>query len=124
LFTWLSILHVELDIVLNSTDGPPNESVTVLTITIAPVRPDADNQTELSDAALHRAEKAINTMETWSSAVDVIKRVMDTVSTIAAVCSISIYSSFSELIRVSQLHPYASLAWGLLSKVPEVRHLA
>jgi hypothetical protein len=37
-------------------------------------------------AALSRAEDAINTMESWSSAVDVMKRVMDAVSAIAAVC--------------------------------------
>ena len=109
---------------MSSTDGPPNESATVLTITIAPVRPDADNQTELSGAALRSAEKAIDTMETWSSAVGVIKRVMDTVGPVAAVWSISIYSCFAELTRVSQLHPYASLAWSLLSKIPEVGHLA
>jgi hypothetical protein len=89
----LSILHVELDIVLSSTDGHPTESATVLTVTIAPVRPDVDNQTELTGAALHRAEKAINTMETWGIAVGVIKRVMDTVGPIAAECPISFRSS-------------------------------
>jgi hypothetical protein len=109
---------------LSSTDGPPTEPATVLTITIATLRPDADDQTELSGDALRSAERAIKTMETWSSAVGVIKRVMDTVGPIAAVCSISFYSSFVELSRVSQLHPYASLAWNLLSKVPEVRYLA
>jgi hypothetical protein len=30
----------------------------------------------------------------------------------------------AELTFVLQLHPYASLAWSLLSKIPEVRHLA
>jgi hypothetical protein len=49
--------------------------------------PFLDNETEMLTAALSRAEDAINTMETWSSAVDVIKRVMDAVSAIAAVCS-------------------------------------
>jgi hypothetical protein len=105
---------------LSSTDGPAPEPATVLTITIAPVRPDA----ELAGDALRSAEKAIKAMETWSSAVGGIKRVMDTVGPITAVCSISFYSPFVELTRISQLHPYASLAWSLLSKVPEVRHLA
>jgi hypothetical protein len=41
---------------------------------------------------LHRAEEAINTINTintWKSAVNIIKRVMDTVSSVAGVCSIS-----------------------------------
>jgi hypothetical protein len=56
-----------------------------------PDRPVADrslNESETSRATLSRAEEAINTMntiKTWSSAVNVIKRVMDTVSPIAAV---------------------------------------
>jgi hypothetical protein len=56
-----------------------------------PVRSGADrplNETETSRATLCRAEEAINTInttETWKSAVNVIKWVMDTVSPIAAV---------------------------------------
>jgi hypothetical protein len=50
--------------------------------------PALDDQTETLSAALCRAEDAINTMETWNSAVDVIKRVMDAVSPIAAVCHV------------------------------------
>ncbi|KAH9953284.1 hypothetical protein BGW80DRAFT_1451619, partial [Lactifluus volemus] len=73
-------LQHELDIILSSTDGPATEPATVLTITIAPVRPDA----ELAGDALRSSEKAIKTMETWSSAVGGIKRVMDTVGPIAA----------------------------------------
>jgi hypothetical protein len=41
---------------------------------------------------LHRAEEAINainTINTWISAVNIIKRVMDAVSPIAGVCPIS-----------------------------------
>jgi hypothetical protein len=55
------------------------------------VRPVEDrplNETETSRATLSRAGEAMNTMntiKTWSSAVNVIKRVMDTVSPIAAV---------------------------------------
>jgi hypothetical protein len=75
-------------------------------------------------AALGRAEDAINTMETWSSAVDVIKRVMDAVSPIAAVCPYIMYLVIPKLTLAPQLQPYASLAWSLLSKIPEVRLLA
>jgi hypothetical protein len=88
------------------------------------VRPDVDNHTDLSGAALRSAEKAINTIETWSSAAGVIKGVTDTVGPVATVCSIPVYSYFAELTRVSQLLPYASLAWSLLSKIPEVHFLA
>jgi hypothetical protein len=47
----------------------------------------ANTQSEISSAALRRAEEAINMIETWSSAVGVIKQVMDAVSPIAAVCT-------------------------------------
>jgi hypothetical protein len=40
----------------------------------------------MSGATLGRAEEAINTMDTWCGAVDVIKQVMDAVGPIAAVC--------------------------------------
>jgi hypothetical protein len=83
----LSHLHVEIDVILSSVDGHsrnPTESATVLTITLS-----ANSQTEVSDTALHRAEESIDMMETWSSAVDVIKQVMDAVSPIAAVCTLS-----------------------------------
>jgi hypothetical protein len=102
-------LTIELDIVLSSADGHAGrqtESATLLTITVSAnarssliatvttansATSDRDNsaledQAEMLSAALGRAEDAINTMETWSSAVDVIKRVMDAVSPIAAVC--------------------------------------
>jgi hypothetical protein len=42
----------------------------------------------MSSAALRRAEEAIDMMETWSGAVNVIKQVMDAVSPIAAVRNI------------------------------------
>jgi hypothetical protein len=122
LYVWLNILHAELDIILGSVDGiagDPTESATVVTITLS-----ANDQSEISDAALHRAEEAMNTMETWSSAVDVVKQVMDAVSQITAVRLISFPLSFVALSSVLQLQPHASLAWGLLSKIPEVLTLA
>ena len=57
-----------------------------------PVGPVLDSQTEGSGSALHRAEEATDAMKTWNSAVDVIKRVMDTVSPIAEVCPVSLLS--------------------------------
>jgi hypothetical protein len=84
----------------------------------------SDSQTEMPRIALRRAEEAVNTMETWAVAVGVVKQVMDAVSPIASVCSNLFFLFFAELTSVPQLHPYASLAWSLLSKIPEVRHLA
>ena len=55
----------------------------------------------MSSAALRRAEKAIDMIETWSGAVDVIKQVMDVVSPIAAVCTTSICLSFAVLTLVT-----------------------
>jgi hypothetical protein len=88
---WLSILHVELDVILDCADERVehrNEPATFLTITMT-----ANNQTEMSGAALSSAEEAINMMETWSSAVDVMKQVMDAVGSIAAVCPIPFWVS-------------------------------
>jgi hypothetical protein len=56
------------------------------------VRPVVDGQMEVSRTALRQAEGATDTMKTWNSAVDVIKRVMDTVSPIAEVCPVSLLS--------------------------------
>jgi hypothetical protein len=78
----------------------------------------------MSGAALGRAEQAINAMETWNSAVDIIKQVMDAVSSIAAVCPVLFCLFLSEPAPVLQLQPYANLAWCLLSKIPEVHLLA
>jgi hypothetical protein len=50
---------------------------------------EADGQAEIPRIVLRRAEETLNAMETWSIAVDVVKRVMDAVSPIAAVCPIS-----------------------------------
>jgi hypothetical protein len=87
----------------------------------------AESQTEMSRTALHRAEEAINdinTIQTWQSAVTNIKWVMDTVTPIAAVCPVSFYLSVAELTSTVQLNPYAKLAWSLLSKIPEVHLIA
>jgi hypothetical protein len=44
-----------------------------------------DSQTEMSDT-LDGAEKAFDTMNTWSIAVEKVKRVIDIVGPIAGVC--------------------------------------
>jgi hypothetical protein len=83
----------------------------------------AGSQTEMSRTTLRRAEEAIdsiNTMQTWKSAVNAIKWVMDTVKPIVAVCQISFLPIRHELTSALQLNPYASLAWSLLSNIPEV----
>jgi hypothetical protein len=189
-YVWLSIPHVELDIVFGSAVGHVGQTkpATVLTITISantsssptatvgtlnslavdpdkplteggatrPIvqcsnkttqsttdstslspsprnnnlvidndtleQPIAGSQTEMPRTTLCRAEEAINTIntiKTWKSAVNVIKRVMDTVKPIVAVCPISFFPIRHELTSVLQLNPYASLAWRLLSNIPE-----
>jgi hypothetical protein len=144
------LIYIELDIILSGADshaGRQTESATLLTITVSahasssptatvttvntatgdrdnPARDNQTDQTEMLSAALGRAEDAINTMETWNSAVDVIKRVMDAVSPIAAVCPYIMYLVIRKLNLAPQLQPYASLAWSLLSKIPEVRLVA
>jgi hypothetical protein len=50
---------------------------------------EAGGQAEMPRIVLRRTEEALNAMETWSIAVDVVKRVMDAVGPIAAVCPIS-----------------------------------
>jgi hypothetical protein len=100
---------------LEGVDGRPTEAGTLLTITVT-----TNSQSEMSGAALGRAEEVISAMESWSSAVDIIKQVMDAVSSIAAVRPLSFCLFFSELTPVLQLQPHANLAWSLLSKIPEV----
>jgi hypothetical protein len=82
---------------LSAVDGNLAESPTILTISLSLLE---NNQMETSSVALSRAEEAINMIETWNGAVDVIKQVMDSVSQIAAVCTISFYLSFAELTLV------------------------
>jgi hypothetical protein len=77
---------------LSGTSGLPIESGTSL-------RPVSDSQTEMSGIDLRRAEEAVNTMETWGSAVGVVKQVMDAVSPIASVCpNLFAFSSPNELL--------------------------
>jgi hypothetical protein len=102
---------------LSRTSDLPIESSTS-------VLPASDSQTEMPRIALRRAEEAVNTMGTWGSAVGVVKQVMDAVSPISSVCPNPFCLFFAESTPILQLHPYASLAWSLLSKMPEVRHLA
>jgi hypothetical protein len=52
----------------------------------------ADNQREML-RTLDCAEEAMDSVETWKNAVDIIKRVMDTVSSILGVCPPSFLSN-------------------------------
>jgi hypothetical protein len=63
---------------LSPTTDLPVESDTA-------IRPVASNQTEKSLIALRHAEESIDTMKTWTNAVETVKRVMDAVSPIAEV---------------------------------------
>jgi hypothetical protein len=65
----------------------------------------------------------IDTMETWKNAVNAVKWVMGAVSKIAEVCPVSFLLIRPELTSAAQLNPYATLAWNMLSKIPEVRLL-
>jgi hypothetical protein len=85
---------------LSGVDGHATnlaESPTILTISLLL---SANNQMEMSSAAVLRAQEAIDMIETWNGAVNVIKQVMDIVSPIAAVCTISFCLSFPELTLV------------------------
>jgi hypothetical protein len=58
-------------------------------------RPVTEDQTEELRTTLHRAEEAIdtiNTVNTWKTALNSIKWVMDTVGPIAAVCPILVFA--------------------------------
>jgi hypothetical protein len=65
----------------------------------------------------------IDTMKTWKNAVNAVKWVMGAVSKIAEVCPVSFLLIRPELTPAAQLNPYATLAWNMLSKIPEVRLL-
>jgi hypothetical protein len=65
----------------------------------------------------------IDTMKTWKNAVNAVKWVMGTVSKIAEVCPVSFLLIRPELTSAAQLNPYATLAWNMLSKIPDVRLL-
>jgi hypothetical protein len=91
------------------------------------VRPAVGSQApaEIS-RALGRAEEAteaMGTIKAWKTAIAVVKQVMDTVDPIAEVRLISSFIHailFAKLTSAVQLFPHATLAWKLLSKIPEV----
>jgi hypothetical protein len=74
---------------VTATLSPLSRTSDLATGSGTPVPPMADSQTEMSGAALRRAEDVIGTMKTWNSGVGLIKQVMDTVGPIAEVCQIS-----------------------------------
>jgi hypothetical protein len=67
----------------------------------------------------------MDTVKSWKCAVSAIKQIRDTVGPIAEVRFTSVFVYFfAELTLALQMLPHGSLAWSLLSKIPEVGHLA
>ena len=89
----------------------------------SPIKSDSPGRlaiAEMSRDTLRRAEETVDTMKTWKTAVNVIKRVMDTVSPIAAVCPASFLSVRPELTCRCSVEPLCKSIWSMLSKIPEV----
>ena len=83
--------------------------------------------TEKAQIALDRADEAkkpIDRKNTWKGAVRRIKWVMDTISPIAEVRTISILLLVDRADFRSQLHPFAKMAYSLVSAIPEVHLFA
>ena len=79
--------------------------------------------TEKARIALRRADKVkkpIDGANTWKGAVRRIKWVMDTLSPIAEVSAISILLLLDRADFRSQLNPFAKMAYGMVSAIPEV----
>ena len=98
-----------------------------LTITDAPI-PEGQAKMSLTKRvliALRRADEAkepIDQKNKWKGAVRRIKWVMDTVSPIAEVRTILPLLDRADFR--SQLHPFAKMAYGLVSAIPEVHLFA
>ncbi len=78
--------------------------------------------------AVHDAEEVMKPIEhvntvKWRSVVSKIKWVMDTLSSVAEVRTISILPFRARANFRSQLHPYTKMAYELVSKIPEVQFL-
>jgi hypothetical protein len=71
---------------------------------------------------LYFSEEAMDTVKVWKSAIHVVKRVTDDADPIVSVYLTSILRilCFSKRTFALQLLPHATLAWKLLSKIPEV----
>ncbi len=83
--------------------------------------------TEKAQIALDRADEAkkpIDRKNTWKGTVMRIKWVMDTISPIAEVRTISILLLVDPADFRSQLHPFAKMAYSLVSAIPEVHLFA
>ncbi len=120
--------------VLSNGDGEAGQSmkpVTLyLTITVSAnmTFPMPHGRAEMSPTeariSLRRAGEAmkpIDGSDTWEKAVGRIKWVMDTLSPITEVRAISIWPLLDWANFHSQLHPFAKIAYGLVSAIPKVR---
>ncbi len=77
--------------------------------------------------AVRRADEAmrpIDGSDTWEKAVGRIKWVMDTLSPITEVRAISNWPLLDWANFHSQLHPFAQIAYGLVSAIPKVHLFA
>ena len=91
-----------------------------------------DVQTEMSPSekaqiALRRADEAkkpIDRADTWNGTISRIKWVMDTVSPITEVRAVFILPLLDWADFCSQLHPFAKMAYDLVSVIPGVRLFA
>jgi hypothetical protein len=86
LVVWLSVLRVELDLIFDAPDRNttlPTKVAITLTLSIT-MSADATSTLRYAEEAIN----AINTINTWKSAVNILKRIMDTVTPIAGVTSI------------------------------------
>jgi hypothetical protein len=64
--------------------------------------------------------KTMNLHDTWRNDFTKMEWVMNVVSPITEVHTLSIVPTLTNLTSVRQLHPYAKMAWGLLSMIPQV----
>ncbi len=93
--------------------------------------PAADGRAEMSPAepvenALHDVDEAmmtINLSNTLEGALERIKWVMDTVSSVAEVRATFFLPILDRAEFRPQLHPYAKMAYGLLFAIPKVIRL-
>ncbi len=114
----------------SSAPEPLLPSPDSLSVEIGTPMPDGHAEmspTEKAQIALHRVDEAkrpIDRKNTWKGAVKRIKWVMDTLSPIAEVRAISFLLRVDRAEFRPQLHPFAKMAYGMVSAIPEVHMFA
>ena len=74
------------------------------------------------EGAPEMASKVKNVYETWEIALDRVAGIVDVVDKIAEVASIPFITSNRTLTKL-QIHPYAKMAWSILSFIPKASPL-